>query len=123
MKEEADVKAVAADASYAAARATVWTGNCYALVVYQLLLHRVDDVMGMRGTLHRDQNVTSLSMQEYLIEEMAARAFQLTLAENRDTISYSDVGEFGITTNEGLCAQMMPAFHLEHGTCRAKVLT
>ncbi|EIE27521.1 hypothetical protein COCSUDRAFT_52190 [Coccomyxa subellipsoidea C-169] len=50
MKEEADVKAVAADASYAAARAT-----------------------------------------EFLIEAMAARAFQVTLAENRDTISYGDV--------------------------------
>ncbi|KAK9917452.1 hypothetical protein WJX75_004494 [Coccomyxa subellipsoidea] len=52
MKEEADVKAVAADASYAAARAT-----------------------------------------EFLIEAMADRAFQLTLTENRDTISYGDVGE------------------------------
>ncbi|CAL8463458.1 g2992 [Coccomyxa elongata] len=52
MKEEADVKAVAADASYAAARAT-----------------------------------------EYLIEEMAARAFQFTLADNRDTISYGDVAK------------------------------
>lgn len=32
-------------------------------------------------------------MQEFLIEEMAARAFRLTLADNRDTISYGDVGE------------------------------
>lgn len=33
MKEEADVKAVAADASYAAARATVWTVNSHAWLV------------------------------------------------------------------------------------------
>ena len=33
MKEEADVKAVAADASYAAARATVRTINSYAWLV------------------------------------------------------------------------------------------
>ncbi len=33
MKEEADVKAVAADASYAAARATVWNMNSYAWLV------------------------------------------------------------------------------------------
>ena len=33
--------------------------------------------------------------QEYFIEEMAARAFHVTLAENRDTISYGDVGELG----------------------------
>ena len=33
-------------------------------------------------------------MQEFLIEAMADRAFQLTLTENRDTISYGDVGEW-----------------------------
>ncbi len=33
-------------------------------------------------------------MQEFLIEAMKNRAFQLTLTENRDTISYGDVGEW-----------------------------
>ncbi|CAK0738837.1 hypothetical protein CVIRNUC_001100 [Coccomyxa viridis] len=50
MKEEADVKAVAGDASYAAARAT-----------------------------------------EFLIEELARRAFDITAKSNRDMISYTDV--------------------------------
>ncbi|CAL5223848.1 g6431 [Coccomyxa viridis] len=50
MKEEADVKAVAGDASYAAARAT-----------------------------------------EFLIEELARRAFDITAKSNRDIISYNDI--------------------------------
>ena len=33
-----------------------------------------------------------LCSQELLIEEMAVRAFQVTHAEQRDTVSYGDVG-------------------------------
>ncbi len=64
-------------------------------------------------------------MQEYLIEEMAARAFQLTLAENRDTISYGDVGKLGksAVSNRVLDAHVMPALHIAHAICCAKMLT
>lgn len=59
--------------------------------------------------------------QEYFIEEMAARAFQLTLAENRDTISYGDVGELG--RNAISKRNQMPALHIMHATCCASFLT
>ena len=32
-------------------------------------------------------------LQEFLIEELARRAFDLTAKSNRDMISYTDVGE------------------------------
>ena len=38
--------------------------------------------------------------QELLIEEMALRAFQVTHAEQRDTVSYGDVGTLPA---EGTC--------------------
>ena len=32
-------------------------------------------------------------MQEFLIEELARRAFDITAKSNRDIISYNDIGE------------------------------
>ena len=33
-------------------------------------------------------------LQEFLIEELARRAFDITAKSNRDMISYTDVGEY-----------------------------
>ena len=35
-------------------------------------------------------------LQEFLIEELARRAFDITAKSNRDMISYTDVGEYWI---------------------------
>ena len=33
-------------------------------------------------------------LQEFLIEELARRAFDITAKSNRDMISYTDIGEY-----------------------------
>lgn len=87
MKEEADVKAVSAEASYAAARATV-SGDrlqlCSSLLCECLIrfLHNYAVLL----------KFGVWPVQEFLIEALAARAFQLTHTNNRDIISYGDVG-------------------------------
>ena len=118
MKEEADVKAVAGDASYAAARATVGLSQ-HALplqspckmnsriLLQQRLYSRAHHTQSttvpcvaqdcaLMQALPYDGSVRGWScvLQEFLIEELARRAFDITAKSNRDMISYTDVGEY-----------------------------